>query len=270
MNVKHAFTTAGFVKVPYPQELAEAVSTAMASWQAFCRLSQTDKLLFSTNDRVEDYGYMLRQDKGTKVDRKELFHVNLRDLQSLSEISKDFGDAQQFIQSCSRLITCIQPLIFDFVRSVECDYGLVGFERLVKTSVPNWTFRFLHYFGGDTLAHSHTDRGGFTLHLAETSGGGECLGFDAIWRPWPLSGTQTIIFPGMLLQHLSKGLIKALAHRVIGNEASIKQSRFALVAFIDFEHTKRFNDAEHRTQDFAEGSTYSMPFREFDQYFVSR
>jgi isopenicillin N synthase-like dioxygenase len=121
---------------------------------------------------------------------------------------------------------------------------------------------------GETFAHAHADRGGFTLHLYESAGGGEYLGFDKVWRPWPIGGEETIIFPSMVLQHRSKGRLKALCHRVVATEETSQHGRFSMVVFIDFHHSHRYSDAVKRLQDFEPGFNYDLSFSEFDKLFA--
>jgi isopenicillin N synthase-like dioxygenase len=174
-------------------------------------------------------------------------------------------DAVAFINSCDDLIVGASEVIFSYARAIEREYELPGFVNKTMKVADNWTFRFLHYFGGRILAQPHADRGGFTLHLFETAGGGQCLGRDLTWRDWEIGDGKTIIFPGVGLQHITGGLAKALWHRVISPPGII--DRFAMVAFIDFEHTHRYADQRQRIADLPTGGTYNMPFDEFTALF---
>jgi len=262
-------TKDGFVSVEYPIALRGCVTEAMNSWKEFCNLPKKEKLKLSNNDRLNDFGYMLRNDKGPRADKKELFEVSKNQLTELRRRAERIADkrALMFINKIDELITAATELIQPFARTVEEEYKLKGFEKEVMDTKDNWTFRYIHYFGNDTLAHAHADRGGFTLHLDETCEGGECYGLNKKWKPWPVSKESTIIFPGMGLQYRSKNILKALWHRVLKDTTDQKQ-RFAMVAFIDFKQEYRYNDALRRMQDFNSGFNYIISFDEFKKLFV--
>lgn len=262
--------TNGFVVVPYPGPLRACVKEAMKSWENFCLLPIPVKQLLSNSDRLRDFGYMLRQDKVKRADNKEMFHLSQSTVSELRKRADDIADrrAIAYIDAVDSLINEIKPIVTKFVQTVEKEYQLSGFTDEVTSKSEDWTFRFLHYLGGEILAHPHADRGGFTLHLDESDEGGEYLDFDGVWKKWPISGEQTIIFPGINLQQRSGGELKALCHRVSATEKTRQQGRFAMVAFIDFQSDYRFNDAEYRLQDFDPGFNYKMPYPELEKLFI--
>jgi hypothetical protein len=262
----------GFVRVDYPQALRKAVFVAMGSWQRFCTLPLEQKRLLSGGDRIKDFGYMRREDTGPAADEKELFHSVRANFPLLLPRAKLVGDkrATDFITAIDVLTERMLPLVRTFAGEVENIYEIRGFERLVMESADFWTFRYVRYpKGKPILAYPHADRGGMTFHLGETESGGEYLDFDGIWRPWPVSETETIFFPSMGLQHCSRNALKALWHRVKPIESPTNE-RYAMVAFIDFQNSHRFNDEKFRMQDFVAGFNYSLSFREFDKLFVPR
>ena len=271
MNVD-TLKTLGFVPVAYPVPLRERVLAAMASWQGFCALPEPEKRKLSGGDRLKDFGYMFRNDAGATADRKELFHVVRTNMGEFRRMVREVSDprAGEFIEAINALIEASAPLVVEFARGVEREFGLSGFADEVSGSQDNWTFRYLHYVGGDMLANAHADRGGFTLHLHESHPGGEYFGFDRAWHPWPVSDTQTIIFPSMALQHRSHNALKALWHRVLPTEETRTAGRYSMVGFIDFPHSFRYNDAVKRLQDFPPGFNYDMPWDEFHSLFVPR
>lgn len=272
MNID-TLTKDGFVSIEYPTTLREHVEAAMDSWKGFCDLPQKNKQALLNGDRLNDFGYMRRADKSARADNKELFHVSKKDVPQLRECAEHVTDerAVAFIDAIDTLITESAPLIQNFANEVERRYGLAGFEDDVMRAKDRWTFRYLHYLGGnDVLAHPHADRGGFTLHLYETHPGGEYFGFDRTWQPWPVSAERTIIFPSMELQYRSENALKALWHRVLANGSPVDQTRYAMVAFIDFAHDFRYNDRKQRLQDFEPGFNYDLPFSDFQRFFVKR
>ncbi|MBI4449967.1 hypothetical protein HY634_02830 [Candidatus Uhrbacteria bacterium] len=260
----------GFVTLKYPSELRGRVQEAMASWRRFCDLPDAQKALLAGGDRLNDFGYMRRRDTGATADNKELFHATKREMPVLADRARAIADerAVQFIHAVDQLITSIEPAVASFAALVEHRYGLAGFEQAVKTSVDRWVFRYLHYFPGETLANAHADRGGFTLHLFESAPGGEYLDLHKRWQPWPVSEEETIIFPGMVLQHRSRGDLKALWHRVVSTEATKASGRFSMVVFVDLRHTHRYNDGAKRLQDFEAGFNYDLPFSELEKLFM--
>ena len=165
----------GFVSVAYPESLRPVVAEAMASWKAFCTLPDRKKSLLSGGDRLRDLGYMRRQDRGKRADNKELFHAKLSTLDMLNGQAKLLEDkrALEFMYATSELIVAVLPLIREFAADVESRFGLPGFAKEVEQSQQHWTFRYLHYLGGEMLAHPHADRGGFTFHMYEDAPGGE-------------------------------------------------------------------------------------------------
>jgi len=265
-----ALEAKGFVSVKYPRTLYHRVQQTMASWEYFCELPKEEKVKLAGGDRLHDFGYMIRKDKGPRADRKEQLHVSERQLAELHKKASTISDrrAVSFINDVGVLIRESQEIVQEFASDVASMYQLDGFERDVMSSKERWTFRYLHYFGGDMLSHAHADRGGFTLHLYESDKGGEYLSFDGVWRSWPINKRNTIILPGMHMQHRSNGKIKALWHRVRANPQTIQKGRFAMVAFIDFLWTHKYDDSKRRLQDFEEGFNYDMPFTEFQKLFT--
>jgi isopenicillin N synthase-like dioxygenase len=263
--------TSGFVSVEYPLPLRQSVVDAMSSWKAFCTLPMEKKRLLSGGDRIRDFGYMRRQDTGPTADDKELFHALRARYPDLLPKAKAVGDrrATDFIEAVDALLIRMGPLVQRFAYEVERHYGLDGFEREVMESQDEWTFRYLHYFGGPTLANAHADRGGLTLHLHESHPGGEY--YDGkCWRPWPVSEKETIIFPSAGLQYRSRCVLKALWHRVVSTPETADEGRYSMVCFVDFAMGHRFNDKRFRWQDFSTpGFNYTMPFAEFRKFFVS-
>ena len=262
--------TLGFVRVEYPTDLRQCVKDAMASWQEFCGLPDSHKNLFSGGDRVQDFGYMRRQDKVGLADDKELFHALKNQIPDLTARAEKVHDqrAVEFIYAVDQLIKAAEPLVVAFAKKVEDYYGVGGFEQAVAASTDRWVFRYLHYMPGETLAHAHADRGGFTFHLYESVDGGQYLGFDKKWHPWPVSEKETIIFPSMVLQHASQGRLKALCHRVVATEEARKHGRFSMVVFIHPQYNYRYDDSAKRLQDFEPGFNYNLPFPEFDKLFT--
>lgn len=264
--------TDGFVTLQYPRTLRARVEDAMSAWNRFCALPYDEKAKLSGGDRIVDHGYMLRKDDGPKSDDKELFHLIKRNMPALRAQAATVDDpaAVGFVHAVDVLIDAVMPHVVEFARDVERVYDMPGFERDVRESSHEWTFRFLNYKPGrPIMAAEHVDRGGFTLHLYESAQGGEYYGMDHAWHEWPVDHDQTIIFPSMNMQHRSKCGLKGLSHRVVANDETIRTGRQSMVAFIDFHHTHQFNKfGGKRMQDFGPGELYAMDFANFDSLFV--
>jgi isopenicillin N synthase-like dioxygenase len=271
MDVRQ-LTTGGYVALTYPAPLKACVQDAMSSWKSFCQLPQQSKIILSNpedDDRTRDFGYMRRQDKGPRADNKEMFHLTRRNVIEVRARADAIADrrAVAFIDAIDHLIAAVTPTVKEFAESVESEYDIPNFAADTLAYSNGWTFRFLHYLGGDILAHPHADKGGFTFHLDESDEGGEYLGFDGQWQPLPITGSQTIIFPSMKLQHRSRNKLKGLCHRVTTTEKTRQNGRFAMVAFIDFISSHRFHP-QLRGQNFEPGYNYTMPFQELEELYV--
>ena len=79
----------GLVNVDYPNDLRMAVEKAVASWKGFCHLSRDEKCAFSflEDNHGDGAGYELKEEKGSKKDLKENFHVTLFQYPRLAEIA---------------------------------------------------------------------------------------------------------------------------------------------------------------------------------------
>lgn len=265
--------TLGFVTFAYPRPLRLRVQEAMRAFERFCDLPIGQRQKLSKFDRGEDFGYMLRRDKKTNADSKELFEFLGRDQSELRTMAQNVHStrATELIDAADVLAEAIAPSILAFARGVEARYGATGFEREVAQCQHLWNFRFVHYFGGAMLANPHADRKGFTLHLCESDEGGEYLGFDRVWRPWPVSSEKTIIFPSIGLQHRTQCQTKALYHRVVSNERTRATGRYSMVAFIDFPQEREWDTYTYpHVQDFDVGFNYDMSYAELDRHFVAR
>ncbi len=270
MDIK-SLNTDGYVTVQYPNGLRLRVQEAMAAWVRFCELSESEKRKISGGDRIDDYGYMRRNDSGPRADNKEQFHLlKLREPELLAQaLTVSDTRAVEFVRAADVLSHAIKPIIVEFVERMEREYEMPGFSDEVLGSTDLWTFRFLHYFGGDMLANSHADRLGFTLHLYENDGGGEYLGFDMQWKTWPVDHEQTIIFPSIGLQHRSGGKVKALWHKVEPNERTKVNGRYAMVAFIDFPQAREWDKYKYpHVKELTPGFNYKMSFADLDAHFT--
>lgn len=263
----------GFVNVDYPENLREAVEKAVASWKSFCQLPREEKLAFSflEDSHGDGAGYELKEEKGSKKDLKENFHVTLFQHERLSAIANQ--RTFPFLNDAKILLDCMEPLVLTFAREIEEEQGVEGLVEEVAISKPYWILRYLHYFGdqkeGGELAAPHTDKGGFTLHLFESDEGLECYCIKTVqWTPMPVYENQTVIIPAMQLQLRSEGNLKALYHRVVATEKTARDGRFSMVCFITMDNTPKYNKKTYgNTQTHAIGFNYSISHEEFSRFF---
>lgn len=264
----------GLLNVDYPDDLRATVERAVASWKVFCQLPRDEKCAFSflEDNHGDGAGYELKEDSGSKKDLKENFHVTLFQYARLAEIANK--RTFPFLNDAKILLDGIEPLILEFAKTIEEDYGIEGLLDEVQLSKPYWILRYLHYFGdqkeGCEIAAPHADKGGFTLHLFESDEGLQyyCIQ-QRSWKAMPVGEKQTVIIPAIQLQLWSKGELKALYHRVVATEKTARTGRFSMVCFIPFQNTPMYNKKVYgsmQTHDI--GFNYNLSHEEFANLFV--
>jgi isopenicillin N synthase-like dioxygenase len=263
----------GLLNVDYPDDLRKAVERAVASWKTFCQLPRAEKCVFAflEDNHGDGAGYELKEERASKKDLKENFHVTLFQYARLSEIANN--RTFPFLSDAKILLDRMEPLILEFAKIIEAEYRIEGLLDEVRFSKPYWILRYLHYFGdqqeGCEIAAPHADKGGFTLHLFESDEGLQyyCIK-QRSWKAMPVEEKQTVIIPAMQLQLWSKGDLKALYHRVIATEKTAKNGRFSMVCFIPFQNTPMYNKKAHgsmQTHDI--GFNYDLSHEEFADLF---
>lgn len=263
----------GFINVDYPDDLRDAVERAVASWKTFCQLPKAEKCAFTflEDNHGDGAGYELKEERGSKKDLKENFHVTLYQFARLSKIANN--RTFHFLNDAKTLLDGMEPIILNFAKIIEDEYQINGFINEVKRSKPYWILRYLHYFGnqqeGLEIAAPHADKGGFTLHLYESDEGLQYYCMKQLsWKGMPVNEKQTVIIPAVQLQLQSKGDLKALYHRVVATEKTGQTGRFSMVCFISFENTPMYNKKMHgslQTHDI--GFNYHLSHQEFANLF---
>jgi isopenicillin N synthase-like dioxygenase len=265
--------SSGYVTMKYPPALRAGVRSAMRAWRAFCSLDTDVKsrIGYSGDVNVSGNGYELKLE--SDFDRKEDFHVRVSARHSLvGEAARAGHVAEEFVEAALDLNRLVRPLVREFAEAAQMQFGMRGLLDDVIAKEPEALIRFLHYFGdrepGDQLASQHVDKGGFTLHLYESDPGLEYLSMDGEWRPMQFSLEETAIIPGMRMQLRSENKLKATCHRVVSNEKTARAGRYSAVVFVDFAKTPYYDKTRlGRTQNYAEGFNYTMPFSEFETMF---
>jgi hypothetical protein len=233
-----------------------------------------ERLEYTGDQKLSGVGFELK-DKGEHYDRKQNMHLTREtgaDLLALADKTGDEGTFRRFIESVLVLPELLAPIVLDYAEQCE-SLGVVGFREDVDRCKEKWMFRYLHYFGGsaagDDIAKAHVDKGGFTAHLFETDDGLQYLDAERIWRPMPVSSEETIIIPGLRLQHRSENRLIATCHKVVANEQTAHNGRYSAVCFIDFLNGRFFDKKKFGAmQDFPEGHFYEMPFNTLDAFFI--
>ena len=270
--------TKGFVSVPYPVNLRNAVSKTVRSWKKFCALPESAKAGLPYSNGGAGVGYEMKKGSGPKGDYKENCDLTVGGREWLEENAGKIHDqaAIGFVRDAVELVEVIKPLIVDFARRIEETFKLVGFLREVEESKDAFFIRFIHYFGnrknGEETASAHADQSGFTLHLFESAKGLQCLTLAGAcrvrWTDMPVSEGQTVIIPSMQMQLRTKGEVGALCHRVVATPKTAKEGRFSAVCFVQLKHTPKYDkEAFGRLQEKIPGFNYLMPHGEFSKMF---
>lgn len=272
-NIKE-FKTKGYVTLEYPKDLRKSVNKTIASWKLFCDLPIDVKKGLPYSNNADGVGYEFKEGIGNKADRKENFDVTTVGQEWLKKNSRSIDNpiVLDFIKDSTSLVGLMKPLILDFARQCEEEYGLVGFADEVDQSEENFFVRFIHYFGdrqiNEETAVSHCDQSGFTLHLFESDPGLQCLNFNMKWEDMPVSEGETVIIPAMQMQLRSSGELKALCHRVVANINTAEYGRYSAVCFVQLKNTNKYNkDKFGRLQEKAPGFNYNMDIKEFAKMF---
>lgn len=256
----------------------EVVVQAVKSWKRVCELPRDVRQSFpySADQKNSGVGYELKLTQGTTLDVKEDMHINLEWRDRLLVCADSVGDEgvfRDFIENSLKIPEAIKPLVLEYARKVEVEHSLPGFAEDVENSMSTWMVRFLHYFGdrniGDEVAVPHADKGGFTAHLYESHPGLQYLDEERNWKDVLISTDETVILPGLALQHKTHNEKTAVYHRVVATEETAVSGRFSAVCFIDMGNSKYFNKAKYgRIQDFPVAFNYEISFEDLDKYFA--
>jgi isopenicillin N synthase-like dioxygenase len=265
----------GFVTVSYPKELRNAVRDAHDAWMKFTALPLEKKKSLPYSNSADGVGYEFKDGSGPKGDTKENFDLTLAGRQWLEKNAGSIENpyAFAFVDRAATLVGLMKPIVIEFAKKVESEYGVIGLVSEVEQSDVSYFVRFIHYFGGrkpeEETASAHTDQSGFTLHLFESSPGLQCLTYDGTWTDMPVSEGETVIIPSMQLQYKSKGALKALCHRVKATAQTAEHGRYSAVCFVQLSRTPKYDKAKHgRLQEKEPGFNYGMSVKEFEQLFT--
>ena len=267
------FQTKGFVTLGYPEDLRAAVVRVADSWKAFCALPTEIKKSVPYSNNADGVGYEIKDGIGVNVDHKENFDMTISGVEWLAAHAAEVTDPTvlQFAKDMASLVPVLKPTVVEFARQLETAFGLDGITDEVEQNEDVFFIRFIHYFSGqkkdEVTAAAHVDNGGFTPHLFESAPGLQCLSYDGVWTDMPVSGGETVIIPGMQMQHRSGGELKALCHRVIETGESLG-GRYSAVCFVQLKKSPKYDkDTFGRQQGMKPGYNYTIPYEEFIKLF---
>lgn len=245
-NIKD-LQTKGLVTFPYPSDLRAAVKKAAQSWEKFCELTPEIKTNLPYSNSADGVGYELKDGTGNKGDRKENFDVTLAGKAWLEANAQRINNpvALQFIEDATTLIGFLKPSILEFARQVEEEFGIEGFFNEVSSGEDAFFVRFIHYPGGrevgEETASAHPDQSGFTPHLFASDKGLECKTYEGEWMDMSVGEDGMVIIPAMQLQLRSRGILRALWHRVRATVTTAETGRYSGVCFVQLKKTPKYD-----------------------------
>lgn len=265
----------GVVSLEYPDEVKSIVKDTLESWRAFLALSQDEKDILKASNHHDGVGYEKKGGQGESRDTKENFDITIRGIASLEDAYKATTlpeIVKKLLLHSSILASAVRPMQLaygDYVQSLTNE----SFSQTVTESARDVFIRLLSYPPlpvGSLLGEAHTDHSGFTIHLAETSGGCEALDIDNIWQPLPIEGGNATAFGGIQTQLATKGAIKALCHRIVSTEKTSREGRLAIVAFTPLKGIPTYDRKKHgRLQAKRPGFNYTLDHMSFEDLFIS-
>lgn len=276
MNTQQ-FKNIGYISVPYPQDLRQAVVKAVESWKAFCSLPNQVKEGLPYSNKGAGIGYELKLGIGPKADRKENFDATTGGIDWLRVNAQAIKskEAIAFVEDATTLVQLLSPAVFAFAKELETGFEIKGLADEVRSGGDSFFVRFIHYFGErkveDETASAHVDQSGFTYHLYESHPGLQCLTLTEphTWVDMPVSEGETVIIPSMQLQLRSEGKLTALCHRVVATKETAVIGRYSAVCFIQLKHTAKYDKERNgRLQEKNPGFNYGMDHSTFQKYFA--
>lgn len=268
------FESEGHVHIKYPESLRKTVEEAEKLWVRFCELPEEVKKSVPYSNGGAGVGYELKDGVGKNADRKENFDITIPGKSWVEENILNFRDklTVEFVKKVGELVTEMRPVILEFAKNIERNYGLDGFEKEVSESENAFFVRFIHYFGnrsiGDEIATSHVDQSGFTLHLFESHPGFQYLSYEKEWKDLSITKGETLIIPSMQMQLRSQGRLRAMCHRVIATENTAENGRYSMVCFVQLKNTPQYDKNGYgRLQEMKPGFNYDMKLSDFKKMF---
>lgn len=264
----------GVVSLEYPQEVKSIVQDTLESWREFLALSQDAKDILKASNHHDGVGYERKEGQGESRDTKENFDITIKGIASLEDAykTKILPEAvKRLLLHSGILASAIRPMQLAYGDYIQSLIG-EGFSQTVAKGTSDVFIRLLSYPPlpvDSILGEAHTDHSGFTIHLAETSGGCEALDMGNIWQPLPIEKGNATAFGSMQTQLATRGVIKALCHRIVSTEKTSQKGRLAIVAFTPLKGVPTYDRKKHgRLQAKRPGFNYTLDYGDFKDLFM--
>lgn len=268
LKIKAELDRNGYGVIDYPADLKIAVEDLMSKFSSFCNqeLEHKENLNYKNSTGYENRDKIANPDS---VDHKESFYIKAN-----YELPDSYTPSKEdvaFVNSCKELFEKIAPKIIESTKILS-DISGTDLTQYFDTSA--LTLRAIHYYPDSNveIAHSHVDRGGQTYHLYESTGGLESF-WNGEWNHLSFAKDQMAFFPCIQAQYASKCNLKGLCHRVVSNADSIKNGRYSLVLFVDYNKLPfkySFTKSGPIEKTFSPGLNYNLSFSELESYFEEK
>lgn len=209
-----------FSQVPCSPEVINFISSGISTWEAFCRLPQEIKELFTYPVDV-DSGYF-RKGQKTVGDRKQYYHFrgthsDLLEQYGLQELVDCNSILTEFFNYAQKVYDLTRPIIEDVANDLGRRHPEVVSHG--RSNPHERTLRFLLYDPYDptreNLAYRHFDRGGYTVQWFASHPGLEYLDWDGAWKPLASATDTATLIAGYSLEKLTGGELQKTWHRVV-------------------------------------------------------
>jgi len=253
----------GYDFSPYSDEFTGVVNEALDQWRMFCVLPEYSKKLIPYHGDDMGVGYELKQGRGGEGESKENFDIEpgyqIPALDTFDPLIR--VRVLNFLDKALVLTKVTEPLVSKVLKElglVECEF--VHFVR------------FLHYFSysrvGDSIALPHIDKGGITIHLYESAEGFEFLSYKKkSWQKVLVPKGNIMVIPSLQIQYESRGKFRALCHRVTATKDVVENGRFAVVCFVRFMNTPRYNKPKFgQLRTLSPGFNYDISHEKFSDF----
>jgi 2-oxoglutarate-Fe(II)-dependent oxygenase superfamily protein len=174
---------------------------------------------------------LIRRSKDYLYDNKWFFHYRPSLKSNLIARGMDVSAHESLFRFCGMLYDVCRSLAHTFASAF--DQALPGYDiakRHADVSDELDVLRILRYdrnVGGE-IGKPHTDRDGFTFHIAETRPG---LRIGDTRESYAAEKNHILVFPGQKFERVTAGRIRALPHDIVDNPAPDAESRWSVVFF---------------------------------------
>ncbi len=267
-KIKNDLTQYGYGTIDYPDHLRTSVLELVQSFKELCAQNIEHKVGMNYQNSM-GYENRDRSKNPDIVDHKESFYI--KSVYEFPEGHTPSSIDRKFITSCRKLLTDIVPLI---IESTEIFSQISETDLLELFDYSALTLRAIHYYPDtmEEIAHHHVDRGGQTYHLYESTDGLESY-WNNKWNTIHFNKGQTIYFPCIQAQYVTKSKLKGLCHRVISTEQSKNHGRYSIVLFVDYNklgHKYSMAKAGPIEKAFYPGQNYLLTFDQLKDYFEEK